>query len=81
MTALIASNRTHRYTTEDSFSQSPHSQLDEGGTSSAVTGTPIRASGTGAAGQDTHLVSWASGIAAGLFATLFPSDCRFAVRP
>jgi len=31
--------------------------------------------------QDNPWVSWASGIAAGLFATLFPSDCRICSAP
>ena len=31
--------------------------------------------------HDNPLVSWASGIAAGLFATLFPSDCRLCGVP
>ena len=31
--------------------------------------------------QDNPLVSWASGVAAGLFATLFPSDCRLCGAP
>jgi len=31
--------------------------------------------------QDNPWVSWASGIAAGLFATLFPSDCRLCGAP
>ncbi|MGA8490344.1 MAG: ComF family protein [Terriglobales bacterium] len=44
-------------------------------------GTPIRAVGTGVVAQDNPWVSWASGIAAGLFATLFPSDCRLCGAP
>ena len=51
MTALIASNRTHGYTTEDSFGQSPHSQLDEGGTSSAVRGPQFGPAGPGPLGK------------------------------
>jgi len=44
-------------------------------------GTPIRATGTRVVAQDNPWVSWASGIAAGLFATLFPSDCRLCGAP
>ena len=44
-------------------------------------GTPIRATGTRVVAQDNPWVSWASGIAAGLFATLFPSDCRICGAP
>jgi ComF family protein len=44
-------------------------------------GTPIRATGTKVVAQDNPLVSWAGGIAAGLFATLFPSDCRLCGAP
>jgi len=44
-------------------------------------GTPIRATGTRVVTQDNPLVSWASGIAAGLFATLFPADCRLCGAP
>jgi ComF family protein len=44
-------------------------------------GTPIRATGTRVVAQANPLVSWASGIAAGLFATLFPSDCRLCGAP
>jgi ComF family protein len=43
--------------------------------------TPIRATGTRVVSQDNPLVSWASGVAAGLFATLFPSDCRLCGVP
>ena len=81
MTVLIASQPMHRYTTKDSFSQSSPSPTGRGRNVFSSKGTPIRASGTGAAGQDTHLLSWASGIAAGLFATLFPSDCRLCGSP
>jgi ComF family protein len=44
-------------------------------------GTPIRATGTRDVEQDSPWVSWASGVAAGLFATLFPSDCRLCGAP
>jgi ComF family protein len=44
-------------------------------------GTPIRATGTRVVAQDNPWVSWAGGIAAGLFATLFPSDCRLCGAP
>jgi ComF family protein len=44
-------------------------------------GTPIRATTTRVVAQDNPLVSWAGGIAAGLFATLFPSDCRLCAAP
>lgn len=44
-------------------------------------GTPIRATGTRVVAHDNPSVSWASGIAAALFATLFPSDCRFCGAP
>jgi ComF family protein len=44
-------------------------------------GTPIRAAGARVVAQDHPLVSWASGVAAGLFATLFPSDCRLCGSP
>jgi ComF family protein len=59
----------------------PRSAIGRGRNVFSSKGTPIRASGTGAAGQDTPLVSWASGLAAGLFATLFPSDCRLCALP
>jgi ComF family protein len=44
-------------------------------------GSPIRATGTRVVAQDNPWVSWASGIAAGLFATLFPCDCRLCGAP
>ena len=44
-------------------------------------GTPIRATRTRDVQPDNPWVSWASGIAAGLFATLFPSDCRLCGLP
>lgn len=44
-------------------------------------GNPIRATGTGVVAHDNPWVSWAGGIAAGLFATLFPSDCRLCGTP
>src|SRR5579859_3788137 len=44
-------------------------------------GTPIRATGTRVVAQDNPWLSWAGGIAAGLFATLFPSDCRICGAP
>ncbi len=44
-------------------------------------GTPIRATGTRVVTQDNPWFSWAGGIAAGLFATLFPSDCRLCAAP
>jgi ComF family protein len=44
-------------------------------------GTPIRATGTRVVAYDNPWVSWASGIAAGLFATLFPSDCHLCGAP
>ena len=44
-------------------------------------GTPIRATGTRVVAHDNPSVSWASGIAAALFATLFPSDCRLCSAP
>lgn len=51
MTVLIASRPMHRYTTKDSFSQSPHRQLDEGGTSSAVRGPQFEPAGPGPLGK------------------------------
>jgi hypothetical protein len=48
---LIASNCVHRYTTKDSFSQSPHRQLDEGGTSSAVRRPQFGPAGPGPLGK------------------------------
>ena len=44
-------------------------------------GTPIRATGTRVVAHDNPWISWAGGIAAGLFATLFPSDCRLCGAP
>jgi ComF family protein len=44
-------------------------------------GTPIRATGTRVVARDNPWISWASGVAAGLFATLFPSDCRLCGTP
>lgn len=50
--------------------------------------SPTRATGTGSVTKDTKdlakqpsLVSWVSGLAEGLFATLFPSDCRLCGAP
>ena len=44
-------------------------------------GTPIRTTGARVVAPDNPWTSWASGIAAGLFATLFPSDCRLCGLP
>jgi hypothetical protein len=51
LTTVIASRRAHGYTTKDSFSQSPHRQLDEGGTSSAVRGPQFGPAGPGPLGK------------------------------
>ena len=59
----------------------PEAAAGRGRIAFSSNGTPIRATETRVVAQDSPLVSWASGIAAGLFATLFPSDCRLCGAP
>lgn len=78
---LVASRLPHRYTEKDSSSKSPAATAGRGRIVFSSNGTPIRATGTGVVVRDNPWVSWASGVAAGLFATLFPSDCRLCGTP
>jgi len=78
---LVACGLLHRYTEEDSSSRAPVATAGRGRIVFSSNGTPIRATGTRVVVHDNPLVSWASGIAAGLFATLFPSDCRLCSAP
>jgi len=78
---LVARSLLRRYTEKDSSGRSPVVAAGRGRIVFSSNGTPIRATGTRVVAQDNPLVSWASGIAAGLFATLFPSDCRLCGAP
>jgi ComF family protein len=78
---LVARGLLHRYTEKDSSSRAPVATAGRGRIVFSSNGTPIRATGTRVVVQDNPWVSWAGGIAAGLFATLFPSDCRLCNAP
>jgi ComF family protein len=78
---LVARRLLHRYTEKDSSSRAPVATAGRGRIVFSSNGTPIRATGTRVVAQDNPWVSWAGGIAAGLFATLFPSDCRLCSAP
>lgn len=78
---LVARGLLHRYTEKDSSSRALVATAGRGRIVFSSNGTPIRATGTGVVAQDNPWVSWAGGIAAGLFATLFPSDCRLCGAP
>ena len=78
---LVARSLLRRYTEKDSSGRSPVVAAGRGRIVFSSNGTPIRATGTRIVAPDNPLVSWASGIAAGLFATLFPSDCRLCGAP
>jgi ComF family protein len=79
---LVASSRLRRYTEKDSCPvRAPVAAAGRGRIVFSSNGTPIRAAGTGDVARDNPLVSWANGVAAGLFATLFPSDCRLCGTP
>ena len=78
---LVAHDVLHRYTEKDSSSRAPVATAGRGRIVFSSNGTPIRATGTRVVAHDNPSVSWASGIAAALFATLFPSDCRLCGAP
>jgi ComF family protein len=78
---LVARGLLRRYTERDSSSRAPVAAAGRGRIVFSSNGTPIRATGTRVVAQDNPWVSWASGVAAGLFATLFPSDCRLCGAP
>jgi ComF family protein len=78
---LVARGLLHRYTGKDSSSRAPVATAGRGRIVFSSNGTPIRATGTRVVAHDNPSVSWASGIAAALFATLFPSDCRLCSAP
>ncbi len=78
---LVAPSVQHRYTEKDSSSRAPAATAGRGRIVFSSNRTPIRATETRVVAHDHPLVSWVSGIAAGLFATLFPSDCRLCGTP
>ena len=78
---LVARSLLHRYTEKDSSSRAPVASAGRGRIVFSSNGTPIRATETRVVAHDNPSVSWASGIAAALFATLFPSDCRLCSAP